>query len=73
MTCDGCNRVLNQPTTIGPTTSLVLRSARLGNNGAVEIYKCERCGTQWHRFKPDMTFKGKPPTWLIVRNSRLRD
>lgn len=73
MTCDACNRVLDKPTTIGPTTSVVLRASRLGDYGAVEIYKCERCGTQWHRFKPNLTFTGRTPTWRIVRDSRLRD
>ena len=72
MICDACNRMLDKPTTMGPTTSLVLRTSRSGENGAVEIYKCEGCGTQWHRFKPDVTFTGRAPTWLIVRKSCLR-
>jgi hypothetical protein len=72
MTCDLCKGLLDKPTTIGPSQSLVLRDTRLGERGAVETYKCDGCGTQWHRFKPDVTFKGRAPTWLVIRNSCLR-
>ena len=72
MTCDACNRLLDKPTTVGPSRSLMLRDVRLGDSGAVETYKCEVCSTQWHRFKPDVTFAGKTSTWRILRKARLR-
>ena len=71
MTCDLCTRLFDKPTTIGPSQSLVLRDTRLGERGAVESYKCGGCGTQWHRFKAEVAFKGRAPTWLVIRNSRL--
>jgi hypothetical protein len=61
MTCNACNSVLDKLTTVGPTTSLVVRSSPSGKFGAVEIYKCEACGTQWHRFKPERTSTGRAP------------
>jgi hypothetical protein len=62
MTCHACNTVLDKPTTIEPTTSVVLRTGGLSDNGAVEIYRCAGCGTQWHRLKPDVTLSGKIAT-----------
>ena len=72
MTCGDCKLLLGKPTGIEPHTSLLMRDSHLAECGAVETYRCRTCGTRWHRFKPDMTFRGPPQNWRILPSSVAR-
>jgi hypothetical protein len=69
MTCDDCKALLGQHTGIGPHQSLRTRDAHLADQGEVETYRCGKCGTRWHRFKPDLTFRGPLQNWRVLPNS----
>jgi hypothetical protein len=73
MTCEACNRVLDEPSTFGPTAAVVLRASHSGSKGAVEIYRCEGCGTQWQRFKPAVTSPGRNEPGPSRRNDASPD
>jgi hypothetical protein len=72
MTCHDCRALLGKTTAVRPHAALLMRDSRLDSSGAVETYWCRDCDTRWHRFKPDLTFRGRPQTWRVLPESVLR-
>jgi hypothetical protein len=63
LTCQWCKALIGAPATAEPHASLRMRDSILCEQGELEKYRCHDCGTLWDRFKADLTFQGKPPSW----------